>query len=155
MLKIAFDLGGVITKYPQQFRKLCRCLHDCCELHLITDMHDKELVVRQLRENGFPAEWLPDHRVHVSDYAKYGEMCKAVLLRDLEIELFIDDFVGYHAWDSQLGSSPIRLLIQPDAFRPYWAEDWKVDPKMGDFGRRVAPKELASEKTIGAEVNCD
>jgi hypothetical protein len=55
--------------------------------------------------------------------------------------MLIDDFPGYVQWDSSFGPAPIRLLSQPDPFKPYWAPDWKTDPKDGDFGRRVFTKE--------------
>jgi len=33
------------------------------------------------------------------------------------------------------------LLIQPNAFLPYWSSDWKTE-EGADFGRRVSPKQL-------------
>lgn len=136
MLRVAFDIGGVLSKYPGRFGELVRILieSDHAEVHVITDMHDHAEVVRTLAENGFGAI-LPE-RVHCADYARYGEMCKAVLLKSLSIDMFIDDSAGYVQWDSCLGPAPIRLLLAPDGFRPYWHEGWKV---AGDheFGRRV------------------
>ena len=52
-------------------------------------------------------------------------MCKAVLLSELKIDIFFDDFIGYLAWDSSLGPAPIRLLVMPDPYKPYWADSWK------------------------------
>ena len=145
MLRIAFDIGGVISKYPEKFRELCRALHiassslrcDMIDLHVITDMHDREKTLWLLKENGF--EFIPEANVHNSDYEQYGNMCKAVLLKELKIDIFFDDFGAYTDWDSQLGEAPIRMLVQPDNFKPYWSDTWKTPPEDSDFGRRVAP----------------
>lgn len=135
---MAFDIGGVLSKYPEQFLQLFESLWTHHKLYVITDMHDREKTLQMLRDNGF-LRYLPEQMVVNSDYEKYGEMCKAVLLRDLKIDIFFDDFAGYMTWDSQLGPAPIRLMVQPDPFKPYWAESWKTDPADGDFGRRKSP----------------
>lgn len=135
-LKIAFDIGGVLSKYPERFRRMAIALlaSPDVEVHVITDMHDRAYLLETLRSNGFG--FIPEHRVHNADYVGHGEMCKAIILRDLGIDILIDDFGGYTAWDSTFGPAPIRCLVQPDPFRPYWSESWRT----GDdhqFGRRV------------------
>lgn len=136
-MKIAFDIGGVVSKYPREFYRLLSALwfvggH---ELHIITDMHDKEDVIKQLIDNGFDYILIPSENIHCADYAQYGELCKAVLLRDLKIDMFYDDFLGYTTWPPHFGPAPIRLLVMPDPYRPYWSPEWKCSG--GDFGRRV------------------
>lgn len=139
-MKVAFDIGGVLSKYPVLFRKMCLALTvGDIEVYVITDMHDRVKTLAMLEENGFG--FIPEHRVLNSDYAKYGDMCKAVLLKEHQIDMIIDDFPGYVQWDSSFGPAPVRLLSQPDPYMPYWAEDWKTDPADGDFGRRVFTKE--------------
>tara|TARA_Y100000034_G_scaffold134957_1_gene205018 strand:- start:692 stop:1129 length:438 start_codon:yes stop_codon:yes gene_type:complete len=138
-MKIAFDIGGVLSKYPDEFRSLIRSLlNSTCEIYVITDMHDKAEVMQMLYENNFP---VTDNHIYIADYKKYGEFCKAVILAELKIDIFIDDFQGYLQWDSQLGKPPIRLLVAPDGFAPYWHQDWITKDK-SDFGRRVAPANL-------------
>ena len=132
-MKLAVDIGGCISKYPEQFRWLIISLGVNWEIFIITDMHDKVEVMKQLKDNKIDV--LENH-VYCADYAKYGEMCKAVLLKELEIDMFIDDFIGYTmAWDSSFGPAPIRLLVCPDATMPYWSNQWITDDK-SDFGRR-------------------
>lgn len=139
-MKVAFDIGGVLSKYPVLFRKFCMTLQSgSIEVYVITDMHDREKTLAMLKDNGFG--FIPEERVLNSDYAKYGDMCKAVLLKEHAIDMLIDDFPGYVQWDSSFGPAPVRLLSQPDPFKPYWSEDWKTDPKDGDFGRRVFTKD--------------
>lgn len=132
-LKIAFDIGGVLSKYPETFKKLIAGLW-CggVNLYVITDMHKRDEVLKQLSDNGF--SMIPPENVYCADYNTHGEFCKAVLLRDLKIDIFFDDFVGYVNWDSQFGEAPIRCLLAPNAFKPYWDESWKCEG--GEFGRR-------------------
>lgn len=127
---MAFDIGGVLSK-DVRWKKLIEAIGDNVEVFIITDMHDKEEVMRTLVDNGVD---ICPSRVYCADYASYGEMCKAVLLKQLKIDFLFDDFVGYVQWDSSLGAAPIRCLVMPDARRPYWHENWKC--KGGDFGRR-------------------
>lgn len=134
-MRIAYDVGGVLSKYPEPFQKIIASLHHAGhDLYVITDMHKKDEVLKMLKDNGFG--YIPEANVYCADYQTHGEMCKALLLRDLKIDLFFDDFVGYLSWDSSFGPAPIRCLIMPDGFRPYWATEWKTDDK-SDFGRRV------------------
>lgn len=135
-MKIAFDIGGVLSKYPEEFKKLTKQLWMYRnDIYVITDMHNKEDVLKQLRTNGFDEEIIPNENVYCADYATHGELCKAVLLRDLQISMFYDDFIGYTMWPPHFGPAPIRCLIMPDAYRPYWAPEWKCES--GDFGRRI------------------
>jgi hypothetical protein len=134
-MRYGFDIGGCISKYPQQFKTMMLTLVEEHEVYIITDMHDKAAVLKQLKDNGF--EFIPERRVCCADYTNRGELCKAYLLKELGIDIFIDDFMGYLQWDSSFGPAPIRLLVCPDALLPYWDKTWKVDDK-SDFGRRVA-----------------
>lgn len=145
-MKIAFDIGGVLSKYPDHFLDMAlRFHHTGASIYVITDMHDKDAVVKTLNDNGF--YFIPVDNIYCADYTNNGEFCKAILLKQLGIDIFIDDFVGYVQWDSSLGSAPLRLLVAPDGFKPYWHEGWKVEDKT-DFGRRVTSlKVLQNVKT--------
>lgn len=131
-----------MSKYPSKFRELCRALDECptVELFIITDMHDREMTLAMLKDNDFG--FIPESHVLNSDYTNLGEACKAVLLKEHRIDLFFDDFGGYVQWDSQLGEAPIRMLVQPNMFKPYWSDEWKTGPEQWEFGRRVAPLDL-------------
>ena len=132
-MRIGFDIGGVISKHPSEFRALIYDLHTTGHLiFIITDMHDIEYVEKMLRSNSIPGYY----EVYCADYKTHGEMCKAVLLKELKIDMFFDDFQGYLQWDSSFGPAPIRFLMMPDAMRPYWHKDWKTQDD-SDFGRRV------------------
>lgn len=131
--RIAFDIGGVLSKYPHEFHRLGKTLDlGGFEVYVITDQPDRDAVLQQLAVNGFG--FIEAERVHCADYAKHGEFCKAVLMRDLGISFLVDDFAGYLAWNSSFGPAPVRLRVEPDAFRPYWHPSWVCEG--GDFGRR-------------------
>lgn len=139
-MKIAFDIGGVLSKFPNEFRSLIDTLMASHQIHVITDMHDHTEVVNVLIRNGFK---IPSENVHCADYTGKGEYCKAILLKELGIDIFIDDFGPYLTWDSALGPAPIRLMIAPDGFRPYWHPEWQTNDNC-DFGRRVTSLEALS-----------
>ena len=129
MIRIAFDVGGVLSKY-KQFRKLANTLANTpgFDVFVISDIHPKEEIVKQLKTNGIEDVWSTN--VFSADYNKYGEACKAVLCKELKIDILIDDFIGYVA-DGDF----IRLLVMPNSKLPYWSDDWKVDTE-SNFGRR-------------------
>jgi hypothetical protein len=130
-MKVAFDIGGVLSKYPDIFRPLVKKLLKAeVDVHIITDMHDLGQIDEMLRLNGFDTSTF---HIHSADYATHGEGCKAELLRELGIDIFFDDFIGYVA----VPGCPIRCLVMPDATRPYYHESWKGVPGEPEFGRRV------------------
>ena len=131
MLKLAFDVGGVLSKYPDKFRPIISVLgiQNLLEVHVISDMHPKEKIVKMLRDN---AMFIDYDKVHSADYAKYGEACKSILCKELGIDILIDDFIGYVAGPDPL----LRLLVMPNPAEPYYHDDWLTDGSEGDFGRR-------------------
>lgn len=130
MLKIAFDIGGVLSKH-RVLRDMFEALqYSYCdsEVYIITDMHDKERVIKTLKDN-LNFEIHPNN-IYCADYAKYGEACKQILCDELGIDILIDDFIGYVA-----NGNYVRLLVMPDVEKPYWSDDWKVENE-AEFGRR-------------------
>lgn len=128
-MKIAFDVGGVISKYPDTFRKMISALRfmSDIEVFVISDMHPKEKIVEELMLNDILVK---EANVYSADYDKHGEFCKAQLCRSLDIDILVDDFVGYVA-----DGSHIRMLVMPDSTKPYWSNKWKTTSE-SDFGRR-------------------
>ena len=132
-VKIAFDVGGVLSKYPQVFRPLLNALHlsKGVEVWIISDMHPEQKIIDMLELN-FVSFY--KHRVRSADYQTHGEMCKGVLCQELAIDLLIDDFPGYVA-----AGEHVRLLVMPNPAQPYYHDDWKTDGSEGIFGRRPRP----------------
>jgi hypothetical protein len=139
-LKVAFDIGGVISKYPEFFIPLIKTLHASpdFEVHIITDMHVRgtTLTLLEMNDLGF----IPHERVHNSDYQAYGELCKSVVLQEQGIDMFYDDFPGYLT-----EGCPLRLQVLADPRRPYFHDDWKTDGSEGNFGRRIKGKQPPTE----------
>lgn len=141
-MKIAFDIGGVISKYPDIFRVLMLQLqHAGATVLVITDMHGHDEVVELLKLNDF--DFVPLANIHCADYDTHGEGCKALLCEELGVDMFYDDFIGY----TTAGGAPVRLLVMPDATRPYYADNWKV-PKESKFGRQRYTKRQAKGRDV-------
>jgi len=130
---MAFDVGGVLSKYPHIFKPLLKALHCVAdvEVWIISDMHPEQKIIDMLQLNG--VSFLM-HHVRSADYKTHGEMCKAVLCKELGIDLLIDDFPGYVA-----SGNHVRLLVMPHPMEPYYHDEWKTDGSEGSFGRRVRP----------------
>lgn len=132
-MKIGFDVGGVLSKYPDVFRPLLQALllSPYVEVFIVSDMHPVKNITDMLDANKIPYR---DGNVISADYAKYGEACKAVVCQELKIDLLIDDFPGYVGMP---GYPNARLLMMPDATEPYYADNWINPHGAGeDFGRR-------------------
>lgn len=132
MIRVAFDVGGVLSKYPEVLVPVPQALDasEGVEVFVLSDMHPREKIVDMLARNGIH---LPSHRVVSADYAVHGERCKAVACVELAIDLLVDDFPGYVGVP---GDPRVRLLVMPDPCEPYYSDDWKTDGSEGDFGRR-------------------
>ena len=145
-VRIGFDIGGVLSKYPEALALFRACLASLCfEVHIVTDM-PKDKALKMLRLNGIDID--PAY-VHACDYAEHGEECKAEKAKELGLSVLIDDFVGYV---SIPGAPALRLLAMPDAARDYYHPDWKTDGNEGDFGRRKK-KPVVEAKTEPDESN--
>ena len=146
MLRIAFDIGGVLSKYPDLFRSLIQALNYTdthsvhatrnVEIYIISDIKPKEKAIAFLKDNGFYNDLFLSN-ILVADYNKYGEACKAVLCKEYAIDIFVDDHLGYLTPKS----GAVRLLVMPDDSRPYYAASWKTDGSEGNFGRTACSKE--------------
>jgi hypothetical protein len=129
MIKIAFDVGGVLSKYPDILIPLLHELYtnENIEIHIISDMHPVEKIRDMLALNN-----VSYHFVHSADYGKHGEFCKSEICKEHNIDIIIDDFIGYLAPNY----APIRLLVMPDATLDYYSPEWETDGSEGNFGRR-------------------
>lgn len=136
-MRIAFDIGGVLSKYPNVFRPLVELILGRggdqaygIEVFIISDMKPHAKAVAFCHDNGF---FVPPERILCADYEHGSEYCKAKVCQDYRIDLLIDDHMGYLA---VLDNPTVRLFVMPDPDRPYYADDWKTDGSEGNFGRR-------------------
>jgi hypothetical protein len=142
-VRIAFDIGGVISKYPEILLPLIRCLvAGGAAVHVVTDMPDRGAVMRLLADNDVS---IPPERVHLADYNTWGEGCKAEVMREISADILIDDHLGYLVADG----CPVRLFVVPDPDRPYHAPNW-VAPTT-PFATRVYRPEQCRERMAGPD----
>lgn len=91
-LRVSFDIGGVLSKYPEVFKPMVETLQrGGAEVFVLTDMHDHEQSVRFVQGNGYN---IPSDHILNSDYDTHGEDCKAVLIKEHGIDIHIDDFLA-------------------------------------------------------------
>lgn len=118
-MKIAFDIGGVISKYPEKMRELIIAL--ICggiDVHIITDM-PKTASDRLMIENGFHRVIGLD-KVHNANWALHQDQCKAELCKELGIDILVDDRPDYCA-----GLDCIGFVVSPRPKLTYNAATWK------------------------------
>jgi len=129
VIKIAFDVGGVLSKYESIRLLYSNLFHNNQGIYpfVISDMHPVDKTKNMLKLNNLPF----NDNVYSADYETHGENCKKVLCEQLEIDILMDDFVGYVAQGKH-----VRLLVMPDPNEPYYSDNWKTDGSEGDFGRR-------------------
>jgi hypothetical protein len=122
MVKIGFDIGGVLSKYPEILRPVIKALLTSAEVevHILTDM-PMAMALSALKDNDIP---VPEKHVHACSYEKHGESCKAVKAADIGLDMLMDDHPGYVA---SLGAPKLRLLAMPDPGLDYYAPTWKGD----------------------------
>lgn len=130
-MKISFDIGGVLSKYPEKFRKLIDILlkSEDVEVYVITDMHIHEQSVKFVHGNGFN---VADDHILNADFAKYGEQCKEKVIEEYGIDMHFDDFPGYCA-----NNKCINLFVWPNPELPYYSDTFITDGSEGSFGRRI------------------
>ena len=135
IVRIGFDVGGVLSKYPELLRPIVAALlaGDGVEVHVLSDMHPHAKIMDMLARNGFA---VPTERVHSCGYEAHGELCKAVKSREIGLDVLLDDFPGYVG---TVDAPALRLLTMPDPARPYYADEWQTDGSEGTFGRRRKP----------------
>ena len=128
-LRISFDIGGVLSKYPTIFRPMVAALQKGgAGVFVLTDMHDHAQSCRFVQGNGYD---IPAERILNADYKEHGEECKAVVIEKHLIDIHVDDFPGYCAHTKALS-----LFTWPNPELPYYHDDFKTDGSEGDFGRR-------------------
>jgi len=134
VVKVGFDVGGVLSKYPHLLRPIWNAFirHPEIEVHVLSDM-SREKLVRMLTMNNF---FLPPERIHTCDYAAHGGECKSLKAKEIGLDVLWDDMMDYV---STVGEPELRLLVMADPTTDYCHPDWKTDESDAHFGRRTQP----------------
>jgi hypothetical protein len=116
-MKIAFDIGGVISRYPQQMIQFMRALTiGGIEVHIVTDIpYHAALWLCQVNRIE-----VPFNQIHSCDWAKDGDLCKTKKCEELGIDILIDDRPDYCAVGKFIG-----LVLSPRPTIPYYAPEWQ------------------------------
>lgn len=113
-MKLAFDIGGVLGKYPGVFIPMISALQSGgAEVFVITDIPVKETAQALLNKYGYN---IPSEMILCADFQMHGERCKAVLIKEYRIDVIIDDHPGYCA-----DSGCVSLFVWPDPHMAYEA----------------------------------
>lgn len=124
-IKVSFDIGGVLSRHTKVLRVMAMALSSRCECHVLTDMA-RDVAIKMLADNDllwiFSINLTDGSRVHCADYSKYGENCKAILIKELGIDVHIDDHMGY-----LMNSPAIGFFVMPRADLPYYSDEWLVE----------------------------
>ena len=119
-MKLAFDIGGVLGKYPDVFLPMISALlKGGAEVFVMTDIADKKSAEAIINRYGYG---MPPESILCADFQKYGERCKAVLIKEYGIDVLIDDHPGYCAY-----SGCVSLFVWPDPHIPYESENFLND----------------------------
>lgn len=119
-IRIGFDIGGVISKYPEEMKLLMRQLgpevFDVFEVYVVTDM-PRDQAEAMLKDNKIDYD---PARLLCGDWTKHGDECKQVLMAENKIDIMIDDRMDYITNGPAIG-----LLVMPRPKVGYYAAGWK------------------------------
>src|SRR4051812_9478510 len=105
-MKVAFDIGGVISRYPRQMKALMRALiAGGIDVRILTDMNPTD-AERARVENGL--DFIGPDKVHSCDWSRYGDRCKTIVMEEQGISILIDDRPDYCAEGDFIG-----LVLSP------------------------------------------
>jgi chromosomal replication initiator protein len=111
-IKLAFDIGGVLEKYPTVFLPMISALQNGgTEVFVLTDIPDMNVTQEQLNRYGYS---FPPEMILCADFERYGERCKSVLIKEHGIDVLVDDHPGYCA-----DSGCVSLFVWPDPHKTY------------------------------------
>ncbi len=115
-MKIAFDIGGCISRYPDLFRFLMYAVDVAGgETHILTDMNQDDARAA-VNENQLIVR--PD-RIWSADWSKDGDLCKTKVMEKHGFDVLIDDRPDYVATGNFVG-----LVLSPRPDIPYYHHDW-------------------------------
>lgn len=121
-MRIAFDIGGVISKYPDQMMEMMKALiAGGQDVYILTDM-SKETAVPMCRMNGI--DFIDDDHILCADWGAYHDRAKTVVCESMGIDVLIDDRPDYAAEGNFIG-----MVLSPRPRKPYYAGSWKLPEK--------------------------
>jgi len=118
-MKIAFDIGGVLTRHTAKMKEIMATLErGGAEVHVVTDMPLNKAMDLCIA-NGI-TDIIPISRIHSADWDCHQELCKTILCEELGIEALFDDHGPYLHTGNFIG-----FLLTPRPSLPYYSNEWK------------------------------
>lgn len=142
-LRVGIDIGGVISRYPDEMKELIRVLDQGGAIvYIVTDMNPKDAHAA-LTENRIPIEYIEN--VISCDWSNDGDMCKTKAANDFSLDILIDDRPDYVANGDFIG-----FCLSPRPNKPYYDPSWvnKSTPS-----KCVPPEEYEEFQRWKAERN--
>lgn len=100
-MKIAFDIGGVISKYPGQMKTMMKALiAGGVEVFILTDM-PQTTAIPMCRLNGI--DFIADDHILSADWGLHQDSAKTVVMKERSIDILIDDRPDYVAEGDFIG----------------------------------------------------
>lgn len=117
-MRVAFDIGGLISRYPKEMKRLMEALSDGgVEVHIVTDMNAGD-AWNACVNNGLDLLVDP-RRVHSCDWSQHGDLCKTEMMERMGIDILIDDRPDYCASGKFIG-----LVLSPRPHIDYYHRSW-------------------------------
>jgi hypothetical protein len=130
-LRVGFDIGGVISRYPAQMKELMRALTTGgVEVFLVTDMNKAD-ALKAREANGL--DFIPESNVLSANWNDHGDLCKTEVIRQYGLDVLIDDRPDYASSGDFIG-----LVLSPRPHVPYYHPTWKNE---GTPAKVVPPEE--------------
>lgn len=116
-MKVAFDIGGVISRYPFEMKKLMLSLiKGGVEVCIMTDMNAED-ARNAVLENGL--DFIPTDQIYSCDWSRHGDLCKSKMIESLGVDILIDDRPDYCAAGDFIG-----LVLSPRPDKNYYHDTW-------------------------------
>jgi hypothetical protein len=118
---VAFDIGGVLSRYPEKMKALMHALMaGGVDVRIVTDInHSKAIELLHLNGFGF----VPDEKVHSGDWSVDGDLCKTNVCTEIGVDFLIDDRPDYCAEGDFIG-----MVLSPRPRVSYYAKTWMNGP---------------------------
>jgi len=122
-MKIGFDIGGVISRYPEKMIQLMGILQmGGAEVYVITDI-PFDIAVELCAKNHIA---IAQDRIISCDWGKHMDLCKTKACEELGIDFLIDDRPDYCAVGDFIG-----LVVSPRPLTAkYYHETWVNQEKL-------------------------
>lgn len=118
-MRIAFDIGGVISRYPKQMKEMIKSfIQSGHDVYIITDMNPTD-ALSACENNDILLTGIKQENIISANWSEHGDLCKSVVMKNLSIDVMFDDRPDYI-----YEGVPIGFFLMPRPSMPYYAAEW-------------------------------